>query len=509
MKRRSLVVLALTMTFGGLAAAQEPRFTFERSAQTQASGRPAPARRGRHAPFRGITISGDPARRDRMVAEGGLNDLRLFDASGRPVPYLLVQPRQEPGWRRPGSCPRSVRRPRPRAASRWTSGHASTIDRVRVAGISGPFLKRLTSRAAATARIGRCSRAKGHSSICRTSGSRTRICPLNPARTRCVRVLWNDANSGRVPLPARVFARAASGLPPISETSADVPFERRPSEPGRSRYRVQLPGARLPIVALGPRRCPRPRVSCRVRVSSPASPAPRLRLSLSAAARSCACFDADASAESLRVTIAPPAEAELDLIVEDGNNPPLDLRKASVVFAELPWIYFEASSPAIVARYGDPAAAAPTHAISRPRGRQSISRAHLRVDGTLRARWPAASARSGPAPAISAGATLEGEFRLFEDDCRRGPSRAGGAPARCRSSGSQPGAHIALRRRSDRGRSEQAGPVSARATRRAACRRPDARPGLVSRCRRFRRRTGAVGRCIALRFPNAACRRGR
>ena len=39
MKRRSLVVLALTMTFGGLAAAQEPRFTFERSAQTQASGR--------------------------------------------------------------------------------------------------------------------------------------------------------------------------------------------------------------------------------------------------------------------------------------------------------------------------------------------------------------------------------------------------------------------------------------------------------------------------------------
>ncbi len=69
---------------------------------------------------------------------------------------------------------------------------------------------------------------------------------------------------------------------------------------------------------------------------------------------------------------------------------------------------------------------------------------------------------------------------LFEDDCRRGPSRAGGAPARCRSSGSQPGAHIALRRRSDRGRSEQAGPVSARATRRAACRRPDARLGLVS-----------------------------
>ena len=38
MKRRSFAVLALTLTFGGLAAAQEPRFTFERSAQTQARG---------------------------------------------------------------------------------------------------------------------------------------------------------------------------------------------------------------------------------------------------------------------------------------------------------------------------------------------------------------------------------------------------------------------------------------------------------------------------------------
>jgi hypothetical protein len=29
-----------------------------------------------------------------------------------------------------------------------------------------------------------------------------------------------------------------------------LPVERRPSEPGRSRYRVKLPAARLPIVAL-------------------------------------------------------------------------------------------------------------------------------------------------------------------------------------------------------------------------------------------------------------------
>ena len=44
---------------------------------------------------RGIAISSDRSAATTMVAEGGLNDLRLFDASGRPVPYLLVQRRQE------------------------------------------------------------------------------------------------------------------------------------------------------------------------------------------------------------------------------------------------------------------------------------------------------------------------------------------------------------------------------------------------------------------------------
>ena len=405
MKRRSLVVLALTMTFGGLAAAQEPRFTFERSAQTQASGRQRLAvdvtLLSAGSPFRVIQ------RGETMVAEGGLNDLRLFDASGRPVPYLLVQRRQEPGW--------YDGRILPVAATKTTSGFevdfgtASTIDRVRVAGISGPFLKRLTLEGSGD---------RAHWTLLQGEGTLFNLpderisnedLSFQPGAYRYVRVLWNDANSGRVPLPAHVFARDANGLPPISETSADVPFERRPSEPGRSRYRVQLPGARLPIVALvldvAPGHVFRAVSVFESRFAG--TEAAPVALGSGTLVR---VLRADASAESLRVTIAPPAEAELDLIVEDGNNPPLDLRKASVVFAELPWIYFEASSPAIVARYGDPAAAAPTYDLEAARASIDLSR-------TPEGRWDAArplagaSAPSGPAPAISAGATLEGEFR--------------------------------------------------------------------------------------------------
>ena len=405
MKPRSLVVLALTMTFGGLAAAQEPRFTFERSAQTQVSG---PQRLAvdvtllsAGSPFRVIQ------RGETMVADGGLNDLRLFDASGRPVPYLLVQRRQEPGW--------YAGRILPVAATKTTSGFevdfgtASTVDRVRVAGISGPFLKRLTLEGSGD---------RAHWTLLQGEGTLFNLpderisnedLSFQPGAYRYVRVLWNDANSGRVPLPAHVFARDAHGLPPISETSTDVPFERRPSEPGRSRYRVQLPGGRLPIVALvldvAPGHVFRAVSVLESRFAG--TEAAPVALGSGTLVR---VLRAGASAESLRVAIAPPAEAELDLIVEDGNNPPLDLRKASVVFGELPWIYFEASSPAIVARYGDPAAAAPTYDLEAARASIDLSR-------TPEGRWDAArplagaSASGGPAPAISAGATLEGEFR--------------------------------------------------------------------------------------------------
>ena len=71
------------------------------------------------------------------------------------------------------------------------------------------------------------------------------------------------------------------------------------------------------------------------------------------------------SAGSMRIAILAPAETELELVVGDASNPPLELAGVTAVFAELPWIYFEAPAGTVVARYGTPAG--PRRRCKRPR----------------------------------------------------------------------------------------------------------------------------------------------
>jgi hypothetical protein len=406
MMTRARVVMAALAFWSAVAYAQDaPRFTYERAVQVQGAG----SRRlavdvtllSAGSPFRVVQ------RGARTVADDGLKDLRLFDATGRQVPYLLVHRRAEPGWR--------TGRILPIAATKTTSGFeadfgvAQPIDRIRVDGIPGPFLKRLTLEGSGD---------RAHWTLLQPEGTLFDLpeqhisngdLSFTAGAFRYVRVTWNDTNSGRVSLPGQVLAREALGLPVAEETFADMPFERRPSEPGRSRYRIRLPAARLPIVALNLDVAPG-HVFREVAVSesrfagTEAAPVVLGRGTLVRVLR------ADAAAESLRVRIAPPAEAEIDLTVEDGNNPPLDLRKVSAVFAELPWIYFEAASPSLVARYGDSTAAAPTYDLEAARASIDLSR-------TQEAQWdaarPLAAATSSgpPSTAVSAGAALEGDFR--------------------------------------------------------------------------------------------------
>ena len=60
------------------------------------------------------------------------------------------------------------------------------------------------------------------------------------------------------------------------------------------------------------------------------------------------------AASALRVPIEPPADPQLDLVVDEGDNPPIEIRGVAAVFAELPWIYFGWSADALTARYGNP-----------------------------------------------------------------------------------------------------------------------------------------------------------
>src|SRR5262249_27971904 len=140
---------------------------------------------------------------------------------------------------------------------------------------------------------------------------------------RYLRVTWDDTNSGRVPLPRTVSARQVAGPAPPPVPTASLTIERRPSEPGRSRYRIHLPAARLPIIALeldiAGTYVFRPAVVTESRISgAEAIPAQLGNATLIRVVRD------GTAAQALRIPIAPPSEPDVELLVEDGNNPPLE-----------------------------------------------------------------------------------------------------------------------------------------------------------------------------------------
>jgi hypothetical protein len=111
-RRTGLVVrggaAALAALPSGAAVQGLGSFRFERSAVLQGSGPQrlpvdVPLLVG-SAPFRVESWPGPMGSRPRRVARGGLRDLRFYDAEGREVPYLLVEPpTREPEWRRAAS----------------------------------------------------------------------------------------------------------------------------------------------------------------------------------------------------------------------------------------------------------------------------------------------------------------------------------------------------------------------------------------------------------------------
>jgi hypothetical protein len=185
---------------------------------------------------------------------------------------------------------------------------------------------------------------------------------------RYLRVTWDDRSSARIPLPRRINARIASATHGPAPLRTQVTIERRPSEPGKSRFRIQLPGAHLPIIAielniaggnvLRPARITEGRLDGGAVVPTELGTA-TLRRSVR---------DGLAAA-SLRIPISPPNEAQLELAVDDGNNPPLEVTGATAIFATLPFIFFESNGQPLVARYGDVRLKVPSYDLEAERER--------------------------------------------------------------------------------------------------------------------------------------------
>jgi hypothetical protein len=292
-------------------------------------------------------------------ARADLGDLRLFDASGREVPYLVIPPvSREPRW--------TDGRVLPVASTKTTSGFeldlgsAHKIDRIRVEGIATPFLKR--------ARLeGSGDRAHwtllGDATLFELPDEKLRDVEIEFAAGdyRYLRVTWDDRNSAVVSNVGTVSARLHDAETPPDPVRVPLTFRKMSSEPQKSLYHVTLPGAQLPVDAIEAT-VTNGEVFRKAYVFEPhleggrIIPQPLGSSTLKRAER----FGGVAA--DMAVPVQHPSGVDLQLIVDDGNNPPLALTGINAKLAPLPWIWFEsADGSPVTARYGDTQLTAPQY----------------------------------------------------------------------------------------------------------------------------------------------------
>lgn len=344
-------------------------------------------------------------------AKPDLSDLRLYDASGAEVQYLLLPlPEAEPVWADGEMMPAPV--------LAKTSGFelalqdTMEVDAIRVFGLPAPFLKRLTLEGSGDREHWTVLQAEATLFNLPAEELHQTELTFRAGEYRYLRVTWNDTNSGRLPLPTSAQARRhRSAAAPETPLTMALSVEKRPSEPGTSRYRIQLPAPRLPVVAIA-LEMENERVMRHAVVTEPrltglaAAPIELGRAVLKRVVQD------SAAAESLRIPILRPLETQLDLTVDDGSNPPLRLRSVNAEFARQPLIYFEAAGLPVVARYGNAA-------LERPRYDLAAARDSIDIEKVSNARWgeprplaPETNARPAPV-SLARGAPIElAKFRF-------------------------------------------------------------------------------------------------
>jgi hypothetical protein len=386
----ALVLALLAPAAGGAGA-----FRFERDV---VPGGPGPNRLEVDLPLLAGALPFDPA------AGNGLADLRLLAASGEEVPYLLIEPpRVADVW----DEARTLAIAPTKTSSGFEADLGRTVlsDRLDLGGLGAPFLKR--ARLEGSGDRARWTVLADEVTVFDLPAERlTRTwVDFPPSEVRYLRLTWNDASSARLELPGRASARRVVGAPPAPPLAASLPFERRGAEPGRSRYRVRLPAARLPVVAfefvVGEANVARDVRITEARLrGSELVPVTLGSSGLRRAARGAL------SAGDLVVPVERPSEASVEIEVDDGSNPPLELREIRAVFGRLPWIYFESrAGEKLTARFGAPGLAAPRYDLEAARG--SAEGRPL-----LRAAWgerrDAAPTPGGPsAPVVPGGGPID------------------------------------------------------------------------------------------------------
>lgn len=311
-------------------------------------------------------------------AAGDLADLRLVDAAGREVPYLLVTaPDQEPDrWV-------DAVHVRPIPATKAESGFEldlGAVVRVGMVELDLPgagYLKKARLEGSADGRrwvvlvpeavLFRLP-VEAKPDDPRACGGAP--CPAElgrgevgfPARPlRYLRVVLDDRGSPRAEPPVHPRALVVRATAPAAAPAVPLAVAPIAGEPRTSRFALRLPGLHLPVRAVI-LHVDAPRLSRRARVLEPRLAGGRLAPLELGATTLLATAREGVPAPALRIPVSPPEGLELELAVDDADNPPLALTAAHVELAPLPWIFFESKDGAPVeARLGDRARAAPRY----------------------------------------------------------------------------------------------------------------------------------------------------
>jgi hypothetical protein len=285
-------------------------------------------------------------------ASRDLHDLRLFDAAGRECPYVLVPPSSAaPDWK--GGRLLALPSSKERSGFELDLGAVLPSERLRVEGLPKPFLKRY--RLEASGDRERWTEVVKDGTLFDLPEERLQFlqCDFPRGAYRYFRLVWDDRSSAKIPLPraASVLRAAMGSAAPLLER---ISFAARVSEPGASRFVLRLPGRSLPLSALrlelggsGP-------LLRGAVVNEPRLQDGRLlprnlgRAELRRAERG------GLPAASFRIPIGPAEGAELELLIENGANPAIELKSVLAEAEPQPWIYFESVDRApLEARYGD------------------------------------------------------------------------------------------------------------------------------------------------------------
>ncbi len=293
-------------------------------------------------------------------AANDLRDLRFVSASGEEIPYLLLaQPTAERKWKDGRILP--LRQSKSSSGFEVDLGEVIRIDRLRIEGLPAPFLKRARIEAGGDRTRWTLLHEQATLFDLPDEGLRLLELDFEAGEYRYLRVVWSDRSSGRLPLPGRVGARLLEGSTPPPPLRAQLSFDQRASEPGVSRFRVGLPAPGLPIVGLE-LEVESSYVLRPARVTEARLSGSEIRPSVLGQATLRRVVHDDLVASQMEIPISTPTESEVMIEVDNGDNPPLELKTVTARFAPQPWIYFESpDGQPLTARYGASGLRAPSY----------------------------------------------------------------------------------------------------------------------------------------------------